>query len=54
MGKPPENEEERKMGGRFGSHIIRFMPPISITEEQVDEALEIIEAGIKKAQDKTG
>ena len=49
-GKPPENDEERKMGGRFGSHIIRFMPPISITEEQVDEALEIIEAGIVAAQ----
>ena len=38
------------MGGRFGSHIIRFMPPISITEEQVDEALDIIEAGIRLAQ----
>lgn len=38
----------------FDSHIMRFMPPISINTDQVDEALEIIEGGIKLAQEKTG
>jgi 4-aminobutyrate aminotransferase-like enzyme len=36
-----------------GSHILRFMPPISVTQEQIDEALEILEGGIRIAEDKT-
>ena len=29
------------------------MPPITVTTEQVDEAMEILEAGIKIAEEKT-
>ena len=36
-----------------GMHVLRFMPPITVTTEQVDEALDIIEAGIKIAEEKT-
>ena len=36
-----------------GMHVLRFMPPITVTTEQVDEAIDIIEAGIKIAEEKT-
>ncbi|MBI4552609.1 MAG: aspartate aminotransferase family protein [Candidatus Latescibacteria bacterium] len=35
----------------FQPNIIRLMPPITLTIQQADEALEIIEGGIKAAQD---
>ncbi len=36
-----------------GLQTLRFMPPITVTTEQVDEAMEILEAGIKIAEEKT-
>ncbi len=36
-----------------GSQVLRFMPPITITEAQIDESLEIIEAGVRIAEERT-
>ena len=35
------------------AHVLRFMPPITVTKEQVDEALQILEGGIKEAESET-
>jgi len=36
-----------------GSHVLRFMPPITITKEQIDESMDIIEAGLRIAEEHT-
>ena len=37
-----------------GSHVLRFMPPITVTEAQIDEAMDIIKASLRLAEDATG
>ena len=32
-----------------GAHVLRFMPPITITVEQIDEAMEILEGAVRAA-----
>ncbi len=44
---------ERRFMEMSGAQVLRFMPPITVTTEQVDEALEILEGGIKLAQETT-
>ncbi|BCD91826.1 hypothetical protein fh0823_19650 [Francisella halioticida] len=36
-----------ELGGRFGG-TIRFLPPLTITEEQIDQVVEILESSIKE------
>ena len=36
-----------------GAHVLRFMPPMTVTNEQVDQAMEIIEGGIRVAEERT-
>ena len=47
------NRLERRFMEMSGAQVLRFMPPITVTTEQVDEALEILEGGIKLAEEKT-
>ena len=53
----PRMLKKDKMSLRFmefsGSHVLRFMPPITITKEQIDESLDIIEAGLRIAEEHT-
>lgn len=49
----PKNNLDRRFMALSGVHVLRFMPPITVSRAQVDEALEIIEAGVKKAEEKT-
>ena len=44
---------ERRFMEMSGAQILRFMPPITVTTQQVDEALNILEDGIKVAEEKT-
>ena len=36
-----------------GSHVLRFMPPITINKEQIDESMDIIESGLRIAEERT-
>jgi 2,2-dialkylglycine decarboxylase (pyruvate) len=44
---------ERRFMDMSGSHVLRFMPPINVTKEQIDEAVDIIEDGLKLAESQT-
>ena len=44
---------ERRFMEISGAQVLRFMLPITVTIEQVDEALEILEGGIKLAEETT-
>ena len=34
-----------------GTHVLRFMPPITVNREQIDEAMDIVEDGVRLAQE---
>ena len=42
---------ERRFMEMSGTQVLRFMPPITVTTEQVDEALDILEGGIELAEE---
>jgi len=44
---------ERRFMEISGAQVLRFMLPITVTIEQVDEALEILEGDIKLAEETT-
>lgn len=44
---------ERRFMEMSGSHVLRFMPPITVTSEQIDEAVDIVEGGLRVAEAKT-
>ncbi len=44
---------ERRFMDVSGAHVLRFMPPITVTEAQIDEAVDILEGGLKLAEQKT-
>ena len=54
----PMVKDDNPLSRRFmeisGSHVLRFMPPITVTEAQIDEAMDIIEASLRLAEDATG
>ena len=54
----PIVEDDSPLSRRYmeisGSHVLRFMPPITVTEAQIDEAMDIIEASLRLAEDATG
>ena len=49
----PNDPLSRRFMELSGSQVLRFMPPITITEAQIDESLEIIEAGVRIAEERT-
>ena len=52
--RPQKSPEETKAAHRyFPMNIVRIMPPLIVTQEQVDEALVILEGGIRYAQERT-
>jgi 2,2-dialkylglycine decarboxylase (pyruvate) len=52
--RPQKSPEESKAAHRyFPMNIVRLMPPMIVTREQVDEALVILEGGIRYAQERT-
>jgi diaminobutyrate-2-oxoglutarate transaminase len=42
-----------ELGGRHGS-VVRFLPPLIVTPEQIDTIAEIFEAGVRAARLDTG
>ena len=44
---------ERRFMDMSGSHVLRFMPPITVTTDQIDEVVDIIEGGLKIAEKET-
>ncbi|SVA59938.1 uncharacterized protein METZ01_LOCUS112792 [marine metagenome] len=44
---------ERRFMDVSGSHVLRFMPPITVTTDQIDEVVDIIEGGLKIAEKET-
>ena len=55
LGIPMQSPDrlERRYMEISGAQVLRFMPPITVTRAQVDEALEILEAGVKVAEERT-
>jgi len=41
------------MSSKFGSMVF-IVPPLCITEKQLDEGLEIVESAIKRGEEKLG
>ncbi|MDP7236761.1 MAG: aspartate aminotransferase family protein [Candidatus Latescibacteria bacterium] len=44
---------QRRFMEMSGSHVLRFMPPITVTKAQIDEAMEILDAGLRIAEEQT-
>jgi 4-aminobutyrate aminotransferase-like enzyme len=44
---------DRRFMEMSGSHVLRFMPPITVNKAQIDEALEILDAAIQTAEERT-
>ena len=47
--KRTDDPIEQRFMELSGSHVLRFMPPITVTTKQIDEAMEIIEGGVQVA-----
>ncbi len=48
-----EDPLQRRFMAMSGLNVLRFMPPINVTTEQIDEAMAILEGGLRLAEEKT-
>ena len=53
LGEVDDNRLNRRQMEISGVHVLRFMPPITVTREQIDEAMEIVEGGLGMAEERT-
>ncbi len=54
LGEVDEERLKLRQMELSGVHVLRFMPPITVTREQIDEAMAIVEEGVRVAQETTG
>ena len=54
LGEVDEDRLKLRQMELSGVHVLRFMPPITVTREQIDEAMAIVEEGVRVAQETTG
>ena len=52
LGEVQDDRVKRRQMELSGVHVLRFMPPITVTREQIDEAMGIIEGGVKVAEER--